>query len=157
MGLTRFLKYNLNSSTMKFNYFPLLLLSVFVFCVSAAPSSEENPEAVLGVWRRLDDGLVIQISGDISTKEGATSRIDSWAKWEFPCTAAREPFYKRIRWQAKESYWSCDFLVYEMDDCYAKYNTRGQVRILEDGTLEIFCPGFPTRYFEPINPRLLQK
>ena len=135
-------------------FIPFLGLLFMPLLTSFYTPAEVDPEAILGNWRRVNDGLVIKISGDPFSESGATSEVDAWGNWEFDCLVEDTQFYKRIRWQEQSRYWTCDFMVFEMYDCSSYFNTRGQVRVLDNGQLEIVCPGNPTRYFNRVSPRL---
>ena len=129
-----------------------LLSSLLLLMFASAIEPNHLEDKLLGSWKRTSDGLIIHISGQISSDEGASASVADQGDWQFDCSFPSKPFYKNFKKLGKET-WSCDFLIYDIPTYRSHYSQSGRVRINKDNELEIVCPGFPTRYFTRLEPR----
>ena len=143
---------------MKKILFCLSLVSASLLFSATLPvsSNELGPGDILGTWQRASDGLTLHFQGNVLDEQGGFTAISRLGKFNFPCnTSDSKPFYKDIQWDEESQSWTCSFLVYSMGDCSTRYIDRGKINLLEDGSLEILCPGptFDNHYFQRLAPR----
>ena len=104
-----------------------------------------------GTWVRKSDNLRIQVS-EQGDRPGLYSFIVAEGIEKFPCEVSDLPIYKNISKKGR-NLWTCDFLVVTMGSCATEYE-EGIVRLTREGNMEIICPGFDTKYYEKLRPRL---
>src|SRR5882724_10908799 len=89
----------------------------FYLVVAMALSGFKEEPALIGIWTRKEDGLVIEVKEFNESTYVAYIVKEGFEK--FPCDIGGQPIYKNIL--KKSAFWTCDFLVVEIGRCSSEY------------------------------------
>ena len=85
---------------------------------------------------RIDDRLTMEVRFEDSE---IRSYVVAEVVEKFPCDVFDLPIYRNIN--SKGKYWTCDFLVVEINNIRITEYEKGRVIIKKSGDLEVVCPG----------------